>query len=42
MTAAFTLGPLVTGMSYRMGLALGSSGEMEQDVLEDVILFTTW
>lgn len=25
-----------------MGLALGSSGEMEQDVLGDVILFTTW
>ena len=25
-----------------MGLALGSSGEMEQDVLGDIILFPTW
>ena len=25
-----------------MGLALGSSGEMGQDVLGDVILFSTW
>ena len=25
-----------------MGLALGSSGEMEQDVLGDIILFSTW
>ena len=24
------------------GAGLGSSGEMEQDILEDVILFTTW